>query len=131
MGVRPLPNREEGGEVMATISEELLAAVELDVSNLKHRLDELLAQQLRGFGRVAKLDARLDTIVLDAHKDIAALDARLETQEQEMVTCRRAFDAAAEGRDALAARLDRLSVAMLLLQDRVTELERLVEAKGE
>ncbi len=38
-----------------------------------------------------------------------ALEARIRTQELEMVTCRRAFDAAAEERETLAARLDALA----------------------
>ena len=55
-----------------------------------------------------------------------ALEARIRTQELEMVTCRRAFDAAAEERATLTKRLDGLvepGLSPVELGMRITDLE--------
>ncbi len=76
--------------------------------------------------KMGEVKTHLDTHILGTAKDMNALAARLRTQELEMVTCRRAFDAAAEERATLTKRLDGLvepGLSPVELGMRITDLE--------
>ena len=57
-----------------------------------------------------------------------ALEARIRTQELEMVTCRRAFDTAAGERNALAVRVTELERLALFFDERLERHYAMIEA---
>lgn len=97
------------------------------IGELAARLDALLAQQLRGFGKVAKLDACLDALAQkllntssSAHSRIARLEKWIDGTD--LITSER-FCALAERVADLEASRTEHGKLILKLEDRVAELE--------
>ncbi len=92
-----------------------MAGIKVWIAKAKHEFDILGKQNVALSHRQNALADRLNELKNETAEWIdtlqgedARLAARLENQEQEMVTCRRAFDAVAGGRAALSAHLDAL-----------------------